>query len=388
MTRWFLLLVVLALPSILSGIALVAHHRGARARGPWLALPAGPWLEGLIGRTGIRVRLDVQPDGTPDAYWPESGTIGLSARTWGGCRATHWAIAAHELGHASNAVHPVARRVLPAMRFASAWGWRLFAAAALVAALGTLEALPYALVALVVSAVAGGVVAGEEALASVRALAWVEADPRVRGEARAVARAATVGAGSAYALAALGQLAVLACWPAVARLASGIPAIPRVPPDWALWWWLLLLPFLALRTLHGLRQVVRPEPVDGDLALASVVHRESVLELLTGVGVTVLVAGVHRAGSGEVWALCLVVALAAAIGPVAGLLRLVVVLPALGLVGRERRDTAFLPLGRGHGAPPAVMALWSDPPWYVRAGWVGSLGYLPLLVALAARVVE
>lgn len=380
MTRWTLLLLVISLPTLVSALALAAHERTARVRGPWLALPAGPWLEGIVRRLGLAVPIEVQPAGTPDAYWPNTGAIGLSARTWGSCRAGAFAIAAHELGHALTASRPLLGTILPAARLASGLAWRTFAAAAVVALLGTPEALPLALLALVGSVLAAGLVCADEVLASRTALRLLEADPRLR-RGLPHARVAVAGAGAAYVLEAAARLGVLLAWPAVARLASGAPTLPTAPSTAALWWLVGLLPFLAVRTLHGLRQVVDPEPVDSDLQLASVAHREAVLELGTGAGIAVLVLGVHATSSDAPFVVALVLALAAALGPLAGLARVVLAAPFA--APRDARDVGFPPLGRGQDLPPALMALWSDPPWYVRTGWLASLGYLPLLVALA-----
>jgi hypothetical protein len=37
--------------------------------------------------------------------------------------------------------------------------------------------------------------------------------------------------------------------------------------------------------------------------------------------------------------------------------------------------------------PEAMIAMWSDPPWYLRATWLMPLAYLPLVALLALRVI-
>ena len=36
--------------------------------------------------------------------------------------------------------------------------------------------------------------------------------------------------------------------------------------------------------------------------------------------------------------------------------------------------------------PQALLAMWENPPWYLRAVWLLPLAYLPIVAVLAARV--
>ncbi len=78
---------VCALPFMLSTAALMHHQqRNLRRRGGWLPEPAGPWIEAQIARRRVPVRLEVHREEGMDGYWPTLSVIGLSERTWGGCR--------------------------------------------------------------------------------------------------------------------------------------------------------------------------------------------------------------------------------------------------------------------------------------------------------------
>lgn len=394
--RWALLVLVSVLPFVLSALA-VAADAGARhrRRGPWLPEAAGPWLERQIAQLALPVRVEVHPNDGLDAYWPGVGAIGLSNRTWGGCRPADWAIAAHELGHALNmSSHRLVAELLPTARLVSGHAWRGFVAALLCAALlGDERVLALAHAALWLAVGAGAVVVADEALASRHAVRLLAADRRMRRQARTVARQAMTGAFAVYALAWIGQLAVLVSWSAVARTAlQGIdPVVPREPSAPAVWLMVFLIPVLGLRAIHVLHQVLAPEPVTSDFRLFTVMHREAQWEFLAGTGVLALVVLLHGTAVGPLFSLSLVLAATTAIGPVGGLLRALLLFPVLLLLrdrlGRdERDDEAFFPEVRPDEAAPALMALYSDPPWYLRASWLTHLGYLPMLVLLAIEL--
>jgi Zn-dependent membrane protease YugP len=392
-----LLLGVAVLPFVLSTLALVAHQRAnPRQRGPWLPEPAGPWLEHQIRQRRLPVRVEVHPRDGMDGYWPSVGVIGLSERTWGGCRPTDWAIAAHELGHARNMEsHPLVAQLLPTARLAHGLAWRGTVAALFVAALlGQPWLLSLAVGFLALTVAAGGVVFADELWASAHGWDLLRDDRRMRSEARHVARSSMVGAASIYGLGFLGEVAVLAAWPSIATVATTTPtplaAEVSTPGVWLL---VVLVPVLALRAAHVLHQVLAPEPVQTDFRLFTVMHREARWEFLTGVGVLVIVALLHDHATGMGFAMSVVLATTTAIGPVAGLARALVLLPVLLVLYRfERRavedDDRFFPEVRPDEAAPALMALYSDPPWYLRVSWLAHLAYVPLLAVLGLQLLD
>ncbi len=394
--EWAALLIACALPFLLGLVAVVQQQRlNHRRRGAWLPEAAGPWLEQQIRRLHLPVRVEVHPRDGLDAYWPSVGAIGLSERTWGGCRPGDWAIAAHELGHAMNmASHPLVAQMLPTARLAQALAWRAFAAALLSAVLlDEPLLLPLALGFLGLSVVVSSVVCLDEASASWRGYHLLLGDKRFRREARDVARESMIGAGSVYGLGLLGQIAVLAAWSPLARLAvSGSRATPGEPTVAAIWLTVVLVPLLLLRAAHVLTQVLAPEPVTTDFRLFTVMHREGQWEFLTGIGVLIVAVGLHSLVDGPLDALAMVLGTTTAIGPVGGLARALVLFPLLLLARRwlerqEEDDDAFFPsVACPDEAAPALMALYSDPPWYLRVSWLAHLAYLPLLGVLLLRL--
>jgi hypothetical protein len=158
------------------------------------------------------------------------------------------------------------------------------------------------------------------------------------------------------------------------------------------WLLIVLVPMLALRAAHVLHQVLAPEPVQTDFRLFTVMHREARWEFLTGMGVLVIVGLLHDHASGMFFALSVVLATTTAIGPVAGLVRALVLLPMLLVMhrfagqGELRGDDRFFPEARPDQGAPALMALYSDPPWYLRVSWLAHLAYLPLLAALSLQL--
>ena len=393
---WLLLVAAAGLPFLLSVVGLVLHHgTDGRHRGSALPLGAGPWLEEKIGQDRIAVRVEIHPRDGLDAYWPSVGAIGLSQRTWAGRHAGHWAIAAHELGHALNmASHPFVAQLLPIARLAQQLTWRAFTATLFCALLlghPALWTLGYAL--LVLAVLATAVVCLDEVGASLHGHRMLSADPRVDAEALEIARVSMMGAGSAYGLGFVGQLIVFATWPWLAEsLMAGVGSATVEPGPLVMWLTLFLLPVLLLRAAHVLIQVMQPEPVRSDFRLFSVMQRDAQWEFLTGIGALVLVVGLHPLLSGAWAALALVLATMTAIGPVSALARAVLLLPVLLVLRwtqsekRRKANDTFFPTPTLTGeAAPALMALYSNPPWYLRATWLTHLAYLPLLGVLALR---
>lgn len=395
--RWGALGLVCALPTLLSLVGLLAHQRGGyRRRGGWLPVAAGPWLEQEVRRRGLSVEVEVHGRDGMDAYVPGVGRIGLSHRTWGGCRPGDWAIAAHELGHALNmGLHPVVAQILPTARLLQHHLWRAFCAALCAGALLRDPALvPIALALLIAAATASLVVLVDEVGASVQGLRLLRADPRIRGEDLRVVRGSMVSAGSVYALQWLGQLVVLGGWSGIASIVPEvIPAPAFEPSPLALTLFVLLVPMLLLRAAHVLLQVLSPEPVTTDFRLFTVMHRDGQWEFMAGIGVMVLVVGLHPLLEDPLGAAVLVLATMNAIGPVGGLLSGLTLFPLAMLLRRwfptphPDDDGLFPAPAMPDEGAPALMALYTNPPWYLRMGWLAHLAYLPLLGLLLLRLV-
>lgn len=397
--RWIVLGFVCALPTLLSIVGLLAHQRGRfRRRGSWLPQAAGPWLEEQIRGLGMDVPVEVHEREGMDAYIPGVGTIGLSQRTWGGCRPGDWAIAAHELGHAINMrSHPLVAQLLPTARLAQHHLWRAFCAALCCAALLRDPALlPLSLTVLVLSVLVSVVVCADEVGASIHGFRLLQRDQRIRGGDPRIIRSSMVSAGWVYALGLSGQAVTLACWPAIVTIVPEVVPAPAFEPSpIALWLFVALVPVLLLRAAHVLIQVLNPEPVTTDFRLFTVMHREGQWEFMAGIGVMALVVGLHPLLADPVGAVALVLATMNAIGPVGGLLSGLILFPVL-MIGRrwwerieqEDDDGLFAPPAIPDQGAPALMALYTNPPWYLRMGWLAHLAYLPLLGLLLLRLVS
>jgi len=399
-TTWMLLLGACALPFLLSTVGLVVQHQLDRSDpGDELTEPAGRWLRALVAARGEAVRVEVHPHTGVDAYWPGTGAIGLSEGTYASHQPTAYAVAAHELGHALNmAGNAFVADLLPTARLARIFAFRTFAAGLLGAALFAspwllVLALGFLLLALASSAV----IVTDEAMASRRGLQLLRADRFVPADAERVAQRSMRGALAVYVAGLVGEAVVLAAFPLLASHAVPSPAASALPAPaepWAPAVWVLVafVPFLLLRAAHVISRVLRPEPVGSDFRLFTVMHREARWEFLAGFGVLLVVLGLHDHAATPVGQLATVLAITTAVGPVAGLLRALLLVPVvlalhrLGWLPRRDSDIVMLPETRNQDAAPALMALYSDPPWYLRVSWVAHVAYLPMLIVLTYRL--
>lgn len=381
---WFVVAVV---PSIATAAGLGLCFLENRRPGPSLPEAAGPWLEALLRRSRSPVTVEVVPAEAPDAYWPNVGTIGISERTFAGTRPKDWAVAAHELGHAHNlAAHPWMPWLLPGTRLWSALGWRLCVAGLLAAALfGEPIAANVALVALITSVLATAVVCADEIAASRRALRWIGLDPRVSTEARGRSRDAMMTAAAAYVLGGVGQLLILGAWPVLVERVLGEVGLPRTPSDLGIWLVIAVTPVVALRAGLVSYQVLVPEPVPSELDLWAILAREAKWETVCAVGVLSMVLALHGAVTGPAVAVASAVAGSVALGPVVGLVAGLSMLPlvvARRVRGARPERIVYLRRARDD-VPEAMLAMWANPPWYLRVAWLMPLAYLPLVSILA-----
>jgi hypothetical protein len=313
-----------------------------------------------------------------------------------------YAVAAHEHGHAQNMASSEATSrwladLLPTARLVRTFAFRAFAAGLIGGALfSEVWLLVFAAGMQVLSLAAGAVILADEGMASRRGLELLEGDRFVPRAVLPVARRSMGGAFSVYAGAVAAELLVLLSMPWLAELALAPVAPPTfgAPTVWApaVWAYVVFVPLLGLRAAHVLHRVFRPEPVQSDFRLFTVMHRESQWEFLAGTCVLMLVAGLHGAGEGAWFQLSTVLATSTAVGPVGALVRALFLVPVVlgllwaGLLQESDDDVVVLPEAREADAAPALMALYSDPPWYLRVSWVTHVAYLPLLVLLAAEL--
>ncbi|MEQ1504768.1 MAG: zinc metallopeptidase, partial [Myxococcota bacterium] len=297
------LLAVAILPPASTAVGLGLCRMDDRRRAPAMPGPAGPWIERRIARDRARlgpVRVEVVSADVPDAYWPNTRTLGLSEATWGGSRPKDWAIAAHELGHAVNLDrHPVAAWLLPGARLVAGLGWRICVAGAVAAALfAEPAAIGVAAVAGILSVAASAVVCADELAASGFALRLLTEDPTVSPDARRRAATAMAAAASAYLLGAAAQLAVLLAWPVIARSVVGEPFATRDPSHLGIWLILATTPVVVVRAALDVAQVVAPEPVPSELDLWALLGREATGEAACALGVVGVVAALRTAVGG------------------------------------------------------------------------------------------
>lgn len=390
------LLVALAgLPLVASlGVLAVTSLRDRRDPGPELPRPAGRWLRDRVAARGDRVRVEVHPHHGIDAYWPGTGAIGLSERTFAGRTPTAWAVAAHELGHALNVQHADwLADLLPSARLARTFAYRGFVGALLASALFASPALlAVAGASLLLSIVSGSVILVDEATASRIGRDLLADEPAMTPGAQAIAARSMRGAFQVYLAGWLGEVVVGSTLPWVAAALPDLPARAQAPWPIAVCVAVLFLPALLLRAAHVVHQALRPEPVRSDFRLFTVMHREAQWEFLAGIGVLLVILGLHPLLGGPAGQLATVLAATTAVGPVGGLLRALLLVPPLMLAWRlgwlrqEADDVVLLPEARGVDAAPALMALYSDPPWYLRVSWLTHAAYLPMLVLVGVRL--
>src|SRR5690606_34695499 len=113
-------------------------------------------------------------------------------------------------------------------------------------------------------------------------------------------------------------------------------------------------------------------------------------ELLGGLGVLALIGALYDHAGGALFAVAVTLAATVALGPVASVGRALGLLPLLWWLRRRGRDPeedrALFPEARPDGAAPALLALYGDPPWYVRASWLTHLAWIPMVALLVAHL--
>jgi Zn-dependent membrane protease YugP len=235
-TWWPVLLLVWlpgAIQTVMSAIITRAFRRLDESHPDDLPLTAGEWLQREIHRLGLGGRLshivtDAAGMASLDAYHPEHGVIQLTADTHFKRDPMHWAIAAHELGHARFKVAlPVFGRFIVAMVYVK----RGLVAVALALVFGNaLFALPHvtdlALHLFQAALALQLLVLLDESIASTLALRSLRASPEVRPSHMRSARTVLALAFSTYAIGFATRAAMLTQWHHVVDHTK----VPAVPP--------------------------------------------------------------------------------------------------------------------------------------------------------------
>lgn len=223
------MLLLVYVPSLVGTVTRIAITRSLRRLDESypddMPLTAGEWLAREIDRLGLqsRVRTVVTDDDAKlslDAYHPFHGVIQLSAETHFKRDPMHWAIAAHELGHAR--FHITCPR-LGRATIAALFIKRTFIATAVALVIGNVVfALPHVTdVALVLFAACvplHGFVLGDELIASMYAMDMLRATPGFWPSHARSARRALALAFSTYAIGFLSRALLLTQWPLVVEL--------------------------------------------------------------------------------------------------------------------------------------------------------------------------
>jgi Zn-dependent membrane protease YugP len=238
---WWPVLLLVYVPSLAGTVMRIAITRSLRrldeSHPDDLPLTAGEWLAREIDRLGLawRVRTVVTDDDAKrslDAYYPLHGVIQLSAETHFKRHPMHWAIAAHELGHARfHLIWPRLGRMMIAARFVK----RTFIVTAVGLVIGNVAfALPHvtdaALVVFAACVALHGFVLGNELIASMCAMGMLRATPGFGPSHVRSARRMLALAFSTYAVDFLSRGLLLLQWPLVVALTRDA----MVPPVAAL----------------------------------------------------------------------------------------------------------------------------------------------------------
>ena len=351
------------------------------------------WVQKKLDSLRMKTSVEVQNDGL-DGYWPDADCIRLSTLTACSVHPLHHAIVAHELGHALHtSAHASLRVILPAIRVASQIAQKFAASFVIIGALYNSSLLFATGVAFtIIAAVLTGITLVDEGAASHRALHLLSWD--LPFESRQMVRRAMTMAWAVYASCFAGQLGLLLCVPWMRELALGgdrvvYAARPEAVETWVL---LALLPLFILHTTQVFLQVAQPQPVRSEFRLTTMLVQDGQWEFITGTGVLVLIVFMHDFAYGAVFTFSVALAAVTTVTPAATLVLLPLV-PTLALLGNGRRPT-HRPSWVRHGRPTtehtngALMRLYSDPPWYLRATWILRVAYLPMVVVLVTQLLK
>jgi Zn-dependent membrane protease YugP len=226
---WWPVLLLVYVPVLVQTLMRIVIGRSLRrldeSHPDDMPLTAGEWLERAIDRLGLywRVRTVATDDAAKlslDAYHPFQGVIQLSAETHFKRDPMHWAIAAHELGHARFHISwPRFGRVVIAALYIK----RLLFVIASALVIGNVAfALPHvtniALVLFAITIVLHGFVLGDEIVASTYAMQMLRETPGFLPSHLRSARRLLVLAFSTYLIGFISRVVMLTQWHLVVEL--------------------------------------------------------------------------------------------------------------------------------------------------------------------------
>lgn len=219
LTRWPALLFA-ALPFLLTaGISTLFFlvHQIVSGRDPEeLPLTTGEWVEQAVDRLGLS-RVKVGPTDPllsgMEGYIPHAGYLALQPSTYRHRGPAHWAMGAHELGHALHLQHPGWRGTFLSGRAVSQAAGRLVAAGLVGACLlGGSALLWFTGAMLLLALAADAVVLLDEAWASWTAFGLLREDPRLSAGQRRRAMASAAAALAAHVAGSVARVLLLVLW--------------------------------------------------------------------------------------------------------------------------------------------------------------------------------
>lgn len=296
-TRWPVLLFA-ALPFLLtagvSTLFFLVHQLVSGNDPEELPLTTGEWVEEALGHQGLD-QVTVGPTDPMlsgmEGYIPHASYLALQPATYRHRGPVHWAMGAHELGHALHLQSPMGRFVFLTARAVSQGAGRLVSAGLVAAFLvGSGVVTWMALMVLLIALAADAVVLLDEAWASHTALRLLREDPRLSAGQLRRALASAAAALTAHVAGAFARLLLLLAFVPLLGLLHG-PLLPSFPP--LPWPTLLFVGGLTLILMKravrvGLRAgFARPEERLSDLHTR--VAKERAGDLGGGIGSLILV---------------------------------------------------------------------------------------------------
>jgi len=406
-TRWPALLLA-ALPFLLTaGVSTLFSfaHMLLVGRNPQeLPLTTGEWVEETLRHQGL-TQVTVGPTDPllsgMEGYIPHAGYLALQPTTYRRRDPAHWAMGAHELGHALHLQSPLWRALFLGGRAVSQGAGRLVSAG-LVAAFLLGGPLPMQLTLgfLLVALLADVLVAMDEAWASATALRLLRQDERLRGGQIVRALASAAAALSAHLSGAFARLVLLAAFFPLAEVLA-TPLLPDLAP--LPWPTLLFLGgvslILAKRAVRvGIRALL-PRPDERLSDLNTRVIKERAGDLGGGIGALVLIAVALTLPASPWRDVAVLLALVPGLVPISEVLQGFVLLPLrilrdevhrlgdqeallqAGVTPEDRAEAgADTRLPGGLGAKVAILDMNNRPSIHVRALELLRVLYLPLLV--------
>jgi hypothetical protein len=207
------------------------------------------------------------------------------------------------------------------------------------------------------------------------------------------ARWAQLSGFSVYAARTLGALVVVAGWPLISWQVLGSGFAPaEVASTVGIWLLVTMLPVFALHASWVLLQVFRPQPIRSAFRLGQLALREGQWESAMGLATLFLIVALHDVTGDPIMVASVALAAIPTVAPAGQLAMLTVVVPVglaltpLRPVMRPKRPFWLKARYVTPDDPRSLMALYSRPPWYLRALWLTRIAYLPMVAVLVCHL--